>query len=67
MENNELKVGDVVELKSGSDVMTVKSINGDDVVCVWYDYDNSKTVTDTFKKVMLKKQSVDDGPIITAI
>lgn len=34
---NELKLGDVVELKAGGPSMTVYQINGNDVGCKWFD------------------------------
>ena len=34
---NQLKVGDVVELKSGGGLMTIAAINGDKAVCEWLD------------------------------
>ncbi|MBD2769374.1 DUF2158 domain-containing protein [Hymenobacter sp. BT664] len=30
-------VGDTVKLKSGSPVMTVAEVEGDEVVCIWFD------------------------------
>ena len=65
MAGEELKAGDVVVLNSGSDDMTIKRIDGDDVICVWYDYDNSKTVTHSFRKEMLTKQNIPDKPTET--
>jgi uncharacterized protein YodC (DUF2158 family) len=32
----EMKVGDVVRLKSSSPRMTVKSIDGDQAICQWF-------------------------------
>lgn len=34
---NQLKVGDVVELKSGGGLMTIATINGDKALCEWKD------------------------------
>ncbi|WP_151838131.1 MULTISPECIES: DUF2158 domain-containing protein [unclassified Acinetobacter] len=34
---SQLKVGDVVELRSGGGLMTVAAINGDKVLCEWKD------------------------------
>ena len=36
MSENQIKVGDVVRLKSGGVPMTVDSIRNDDVSCVWW-------------------------------
>lgn len=33
-----LKVGDVVRLKSGGDLMTVEKIDGELVGCVWFQF-----------------------------
>lgn len=50
------KVGDVVRLKSGGSRMTIEKVDGDDVLCVWFEgakveraiflYDTLKAVTD---------------------
>jgi uncharacterized protein YodC (DUF2158 family) len=32
--------GDIVQLKSGGPDMTIKKINVDSVLCVWFDKDN---------------------------
>lgn len=34
---NDIKVGDVVKLKSGEEKMTVENIEEDNVICVWLD------------------------------
>lgn len=31
------KVGDIVQLKSGGPPMTVKALDGDDVICMWFE------------------------------
>ena len=38
----QLKEGDIVQLKSGSDLMTVERVSGDGLVhCVWFDEKNN--------------------------
>lgn len=57
----QFKQGDIVELKSGSDLMTVQSINGDSIECVWFDQ-KRKLQTNVFKAGMLEKaESGGDG------
>lgn len=53
------EIGDRVELKSGSDLMTVQSIGDDSIECIWFDED--KKHIDTFKKEELKKASSGDN------
>lgn len=50
----QFKVGDIVELNSGSDVMTVQSIEGDLIECIWFDGQN-KRQTNKFKAATLKR------------
>ena len=51
---DDLKVGDVVRLKSGGPKMTVEDIReGGDIYCCWFD-DNAKK-GDIFKREILKK------------
>lgn len=51
--------GDVVQLKSGSVAMTVKSVAGDQVDCTWHDSQN-KVVEHAYSAAML--QIVPDWP-----
>lgn len=46
-------VGEVVQLKSGGPRMTVKSVNGDDTDCVWFE--KSKQHSGTFPTALLTK------------
>jgi uncharacterized protein YodC (DUF2158 family) len=48
----ELKVGDVVELKSGGPEMTVETIYDSGVDCIWMDDNTVRSAN--FKKQMLK-------------
>lgn len=52
--NNELKIGDIVELKSGSPKMTVTDEINDELECTWMTNDGNKK-RDYFKKDSLKK------------
>lgn len=52
-----MKVGDTVRLKSGSLLMTIESIEGNEVTCVW---NNSKNEIE--RQVFIKDVLVlDDG------
>jgi uncharacterized protein YodC (DUF2158 family) len=54
MDNEEIKVGDVVKLKSGGLKMTIATIDGKDIYCKWFDKDT--TLKDGyFVKEMLEK------------
>ena len=48
-----MKVGDTVRLKSGSSLMTIESIEGDQVFCVWSNNKNEierkKFIKDTLE------------------
>lgn len=46
MENERIKVGDVVSIKSGGSRMTVEKITGDSVECAWFEKDQSNGVSD---------------------
>jgi len=52
--------GDVVQLKSGSTNMTVRSVSGNDVDCSWHDSSN-KVVEHTYSSDMLKLATVAQG------
>jgi uncharacterized protein YodC (DUF2158 family) len=49
----EINVGDIVELKSGSPRMTVSEIIGQTAICRWFSGDKSEA--DTFPLAALKK------------
>lgn len=51
---NELKVGDVVRLKSSLTKMTIDAINGDLIYCAWFD-DKSRLQYAAFPEYMLTK------------
>lgn len=36
-----MEAGSVVRIKSGGPKMTIQAINGDNVVCVWFDNQNN--------------------------
>lgn len=60
-----IKIGDVVTLKSGGLQMTVKSIEENDAVCVWYDQNKGGIIMETLPLVMIKKY--DNGIRISVI
>jgi uncharacterized protein YodC (DUF2158 family) len=51
-------IGDVVCLNSGGPEMTVKTIEGDTVFCVWFDEDR-KMQGSNFKAQTLTKSDID--------
>ena len=52
-----LKEGDVVQLKSGSDLMTVERVSQDGLVhCVWFDEKNNMH-THSFPAATLEKEN----------
>jgi uncharacterized protein YodC (DUF2158 family) len=59
MSEQQLKVGDVVQLKSGGPAMTVNSIspNGAAIECVWFDDDDNRQF-DTFAPATLAPYEV---------
>ena len=46
-------VGDVVQLKSGGEAMTIEEIDSDDISCVWFE--GKRTQRGTFVAATLKK------------
>lgn len=47
--NQKLKIGDIVQLKSGGPLMTVSSFGDDNrVICVWFTREYDKTYSDIF-------------------
>jgi uncharacterized protein YodC (DUF2158 family) len=57
------KVGDVVQLKSGGPQMTVKFLDGDDVICMWFD--GKRTLDERFPAETLAKY--DPGSPVTLL
>lgn len=49
------KKGDKVELNSGGPVMTVKEIDGENVVCEWFNASRDTVFVHTFSVPMLTK------------
>lgn len=47
-----MKVGDIVILKSGGEVMTVRSVRGDQIKCEWFE--NKKLREHEFLKEQLE-------------
>jgi len=46
-------VGDVVQLKSGGEAMTIEEMDGDDISCVWFE--GKRIQRATFVAATLKK------------
>jgi uncharacterized protein YodC (DUF2158 family) len=61
MEN--LKTGDVVQLKSGGPIMTIRKIDGEWVTCDWFD-DDGKANQKQFTHPQLKAAEASSGPYI---
>ena len=57
------KIGDVVQLKSGGPPMTVKALDGDDLICIWFD--GKRTLDGRFPAGALAKY--DPGPLLTVL
>jgi uncharacterized protein YodC (DUF2158 family) len=52
----ELKVGDLVKLKSGGPVMTVVDVDEDEVTCVWFPSNDHRKLREAdFETVTLEK------------
>jgi len=49
----EIKIGDVVRLKSGSEKMTVENVEGEKTFTVWFE--GSSLCRETIKTVLLEK------------
>lgn len=56
MTTTTLKPGDTVRVKSGGPLMTIKSLDGKDVICTWFEKDKKKE--SRFDPVTLE---ADDG------
>ncbi len=55
------KTGDIVKLRSGGPEMTVTSVEGDDIVCTWFD-ENGVNQDGIFKSSILTGTSKGLGP-----
>lgn len=64
---SDLKVGDLVKLKSGSPLMTLIKIDGDICSCRWFDcHDNQKSRQENFPEISLKKET-ERAPVLRSI
>ncbi len=54
-----MKPGDIVQLKSGSPLMTVLAINQGGVVCTWFNNNDNKAAT--FPESALEKYEEGDA------
>ena len=54
MANEDFKVGDVVQLKSGGPKMTVNRVDGDEISCEWFE-GRQEPHGHVFKKEVLMK------------
>jgi uncharacterized protein YodC (DUF2158 family) len=59
MATETFKPGDAVRLKSGGPLMTVKSLQGNDVICVWFEGEMKKE--SEFLAATLERD--DGGPV----
>ena len=66
MANEEIKVGDVVKLKSGGPRMNVSEVEGDKVKCKWVDK-NGVPHEEHYLKELLIKNGDDGRPVIVGI
>jgi uncharacterized protein YodC (DUF2158 family) len=57
-----MKVGDLVELKSGGPKMTVSLLDNGEAHCVWFDHDHNER-RGKYPEGSLKEAEDDDGPI----
>jgi uncharacterized protein YodC (DUF2158 family) len=48
------EAGDVVQLKSGGQTMTIEEVSAGRVACIWFD-DKNKVCRDAFSAVVLEK------------
>lgn len=58
-------VGDTVKLKSGGPTMTVAELEGEDVVCLWFD--KSQQCKQRFPAATLQKNTPSSGVRISSI
>jgi uncharacterized protein YodC (DUF2158 family) len=59
---NNLKPGDVVQLKSGGPIMTIRNIDGEWAQCDWFD--DGKANQKLFNLSQLKEAEASGGPYI---
>jgi uncharacterized protein YodC (DUF2158 family) len=56
-----LKIGDIVQLKSGGPVMTVVKLDGEDAIaCMWYAAQQGEFRTQNFPHVLLDEIEFED-------
>lgn len=49
----EIKIGDVVKLRSGGPRMTIVGIHGSDFTCTWFDQNQRDPLSETFSLALL--------------